>query len=65
MQKGQIKGGITGDDLYLVQKDKEKDVETERGKLKKLEEKKFFWEILLKMLVYVMCLNIPDWHCAS
>ncbi len=40
MQKGQIKGGITGDDLYLVQKDKEKDVETERGKLKKLEEKK-------------------------
>ena len=23
MQKGQIKGGITGDDLYLVQKEKE------------------------------------------
>ena len=40
MQKGQIKGGITGDDLYLVQKDKEKDIETERGKLKELEEKK-------------------------
>ena len=40
MQKGQIKGGITGDDLYLVQKDKEKDIETERVKVKELEEKK-------------------------
>ena len=40
MQKGQIKGGITGDDLYLVQKEKEEDIQKERVKLKELEEKK-------------------------
>ncbi len=40
MQKGQIKGGITGDDLYLVQKEKEEDIQKEQVKLKELEEKK-------------------------
>tara|TARA_X000001036_G_scaffold113120_1_gene105970 strand:- start:128 stop:709 length:582 start_codon:yes stop_codon:yes gene_type:complete len=40
MQKGQIKGGITGDDLYLVQKDKDSDIEKENVKLKKLEDEK-------------------------
>jgi H+/Cl- antiporter ClcA len=37
--KGQIDGGITSGDIYLVEQEKEKDIITERNKLKKIIDK--------------------------
>ena len=37
--KGQIEGGITSGDIYLVEQEKKKDIITERNKLKKMMEK--------------------------